>query len=184
MESLAHRVAGGGQVFVVQGDLTKQRVEAVVNAANEQLAHGGGVAVAILRTGGRIIQEESDQWVREHGPVGPGQAVVTTGGALQASHVIHVVGPRYNPDQDNAVLLEEAVWAALDAAERSEFRSIAMPAISAGVFGYPRREAADVIAASVVGWFEAHADSFLREVRLVGFDRAAATDFAAALEAV
>jgi O-acetyl-ADP-ribose deacetylase (regulator of RNase III) len=72
MESIAHRQAGTGWIFVVEGDLTRQDVEGIVNAANEQLAHGGGVAVAIVRTGGPVIQEESDQWVRDHGPVGPG----------------------------------------------------------------------------------------------------------------
>lgn len=172
-----------GRIFVVQGDLTRQRVDAIVNAANAHLAHGGGVAAAIVRTGGRVIQEESDQWVRDHGPVGPGGAAVTTGGALQASHVIHVVGPRYRDDQDNRALLEDAVRAALDAAEASEFQSVALPAISAGVFGYPRREATAVIADAVAGWFEAYPESALREVRLVGYDQGTAADFAAAVEA-
>ena len=184
MDAIAHRAAGKGHVFVVQGDLTRQHVEGIVNAANEHLAHGGGVAAAIVRTGGRVIQEESDQWVRDRGPVGPGQAAVTTGGALQASHVVHVVGPRYREGQDNAGLLADAVVAALDAAEATELRSLAMPAISAGVFGYPRAEAAAVIAASVCHWFEENDASFLREVRLVGYDRAAAADFAKALESL
>lgn len=184
MESIAHRAAGSGRIFVVQGDLTRQRVDAIVNAANEHLAHGGGVAIAIVRTGGRVIQEESDQWVRDHGPLGPGEAAVTTGGALQASHVIHVVGPRFSDDQDNEVLLWEAVRAALDAAEAHEFQSIAMPAISAGIFGYPRREATAVIAGAVAGWLEDHPDGQVKEVRLVGFDRAGAEDFAAAVEAL
>ena len=182
MESIAHHAAGTGRIFVVQGDVTRQRVDAVVNAANEDLAHGGGVAAAIVRTGGRVIQEESDQWVRDHGPVGPGQAAVTTGGALQASHVIHVVGPRYRQDQDNEALLWEAVRAALDAAEEKEFQSVAMPLISAGVFGYPRREAASVIIGSVAGWLEDHPDGSVKEVRVVGFNRAAAADLAAAMD--
>ncbi len=181
MDSVAHRAVGTGRIFVVQGDLARQRVDAVVNAANEHLAHGGGVAAAIVRTGGRVIQEESDQWVRDHGSVSPGQAAVTTGGALQAGHVIHVVGPRYRDDQDNEALLWEAVRAALDAAEEWEFQSVAMPIISAGVFGYPRREAASVIVGTVSGWFEEHSGSFLREVHLVGFDRLAAADLAAAV---
>ena len=178
MESISHRAAGSGRIFVVQGDLTQHRVDAVVNAADENLSHGGGVAAAIVRTGGTVIQEESDEWVREHGPVGPGQAAVTTGGALQASHVIHVVGPRYRDDQDNAALLEEAVRAALDAAGHRELRSVAFPAISAGVFGYPRREATAVIADAAVVWLEEHPDSLVREVWMVGIDRSAAADFA------
>ena len=184
MESIAHKAVGGGRIFVVRGDLTRQRVDAVVNAANAHLAHGGGVAAAIVRTGGRVIQEESDQWVRDHGPVGAGEAVVTTGGALQASHVVHVVGPVYRDGADNAGLLGSAVHAALDAAESREFRSIAMPAISAGVFGYPRAEAAGVIASAATSWLAAQERAFLREIRLVGFDSDAAGDFARALEAL
>jgi putative ATPase len=183
MDTIAHRAAGSGRIFVVQGDLTQQPVDAIVNAANEHLAHAGGVAAAIVRTGGQVIQEESDQWVRDNGPVAVGRAAVTTGGALQASHVIHVVGPRYREGQENSALLEEAVQAALDAAEGNSLRSVAMPAISAGIFGYPRLEAAGVIAGSVTRWFESHPESRLKEVRLVGYDQSAALDFATALEA-
>ena len=115
MDIIAHRPVGEAHVFVVQGDVTVQPVDAIVNAANETLAHGGGVAAAIVGAGGRVIQEESDQWVREHGPVGRGQAAVTTAGALQASHVIHVVGPRYQVGQDNEGMLRDATVAALEA---------------------------------------------------------------------
>lgn len=184
MESIAHKAVGSGRIFVVRGDLTRQRVDGIVNAANEHLAHGGGVAAAIVRTGGRVIQEESDQWVRDHGPLGTGDAAVTTGGALQASHVIHVVGPRYRSGADNEGMLRTAVVAALDAAESVDLHSVAMPAISAGVFGYPRDEATRVIADAVAEWFGGREEGHLREVRLVGFDRDAADDFAEAVEAL
>ena len=169
-------------MFVVQGDVAAQPVEAVVNAANENLAHGGGVAAAIVGTGGRIIQEESDHWVREHGPVGRGQAAVTTGGALQASHVIHVVGPRYSAGQENEAMLRDATIAALEAAASIKARSVAFPAISAGIFAYPPAEATRVMADSVVGWLATHTGS-VEEVRLVGFDATTAQDFAKGLEA-
>ncbi len=142
------------------------------------------MAAAIVRTGGRVIQEESDQWIRDHGPVGRGTAAVTTGGALQASHVIHVVGPRYREGQDNAGLLAEAVTAALSAAEATELKSLAMPAISAGIFGYPRDEATKVIAGAVCAWFDESEPEFLREVRLVGYDRLSAREFAEALDSL
>ena len=135
MESISACRVGTANVFVIQGDLTNQPVEALVNAANENLAHGGGVAVGIVRAGGRVIQEQSDRWVRDHGPVGPGQAAVTTGGALHASHVIHVVGPRYREGGDNEGLLTQAVVAALDAAVAAGVHSVAMPAISPGSRG-------------------------------------------------
>jgi putative ATPase len=167
-------------VMAVHGDLTRQPVAAVVNAANESLQHGGGVAQAIVRTGGRVIQEESDAWVRQHGPVGRGQAAVTTGGMLVASHVIHVVGPRYREGQDNAAMLRDAACAALEAAEAHALESIALPAISAGIFGYPPQEATAVIAEAVTGWLDTN-DTELAEVRLVGFGEAIAGMFARAL---
>jgi len=167
----------------MQGDLTQQPVDALVNAANEQLAHGGGVAVALIRTGGRVIQEESDAWVREHGPLPMGAAAVTTAGMLQASHVVHVVGPRYRLGTDNARELAAAIVAALDAAISVEARSVAIPAVSAGVFGYPLEEATYVIAEAAVGWCQTNPDEDLEEIRLIGFDQKAAEAFAAGLSA-
>jgi O-acetyl-ADP-ribose deacetylase (regulator of RNase III) len=167
-------------VMAVHGDLTRQPVAAVVNAANDSLQHGGGVAQAIVRTGGRVIQEESDAWIRENGPVQRGQAAVTTGGMLVASHVIHVVGPIYDESQDNAAMLADATHAALDAATAHSLTSIAFPAISAGIYGYPAEAATAVIVAAVRSWLENN-DSELAEVRLVGFSRDVAGMFAAAL---
>ena len=169
-------------ISAVQGDITHQQVEAIVNAANEHLAHGGGVAAAIVRAGGRVIQDESTAWVRRHGPLRPGEAAVTTGGALHARWVIHVVGPRYREGQDNEGLLRQAVSAALDAAEEVGARSVAMPAISAGIFGYPRDEATRVIVSAVRDWVKDHPDA-LESVLLVGFDAKTTDAFKAALEA-
>lgn len=168
-------------LVVVQGDLTRQPVAALVNAANESLQHGGGVAQAIVRTGGRVIQEESDAWVREHGPVGRGRAAVTTGGMLIASHVIHVVGPRYREGQDNSGMLADATTAALAAAVEHDLHSIAFPAISAGIFGYPPADATAVMVGAIRDWLAANADSGIVEVRLVGFSDEIAGLFAAAL---
>lgn len=167
-------------VRATQGDLTQQDVDAVVNAANEQLAHGGGVAAALARAGGPRVQAESDEWVAEHGPLAPGKAAVTTAGELPARMIVHVVGPRYREGQDNAALLTAAVRAALDAAVDAGARSVALPAISAGIFGYPRRQACAVIAAAARDWLAANPDA-LDEVRLVGYDAATTADFEAAL---
>ena len=172
---------GDANIVVVEGDLTRQHVEAIVNAANEALQHGGGVAQAIVRTGGRVIQEESDAWVRAHGPVGPGIAAVTTGGMLQASHVIHVAGPVFREGQDNEGLLRQAAMAALDAAAEHGLESIAFPAISAGIFGYPPPEATKVLATAVADWLAGH-DGVLEEVRLVGYNQETADLFAAAFD--
>lgn len=169
-------------IKVVQGDLTTQSVAAIVNAANERLQHGGGVAAAIARAGGPIIQQESDEWVAEHGPIGPGRAAITSAGQLPAKYVIHVVGPRYREGQDNEGLLHDAVTAALNAAAMSGCRTVAIPAISAGTFGYPRAEACQVIVAASRKWLDRR-PGLISEVRLVAFDQDLADDFRRALDA-
>lgn len=161
---------------MVQGDLTAQNVDAIVNAANENLRHGGGVAAAIVTAGGAVIQQESDEWVDEHGPVGAGRAAITTAGSLPAKYVIHVVGPRFQAGQNNSELLRQAVKAALDAAALSGCKSLALPAISAGIFGYPRAEACEVIVTACRDWLDRR-PGILSEVRFVGYDEAAAEDF-------
>ncbi len=160
----------------VQGDITRQRVDAIVNAANEALQHGAGVAGAIARAGGPSVQEESDAWVAEHGPVAPGRAAVTGGGKMPVRWVIHVVGPRYREGRDNAGLLAGAVQAALDTAAELGARTVAIPAISTGIFGYPPDEAVEVIVGAARAWVANHPET-LDEVRFVAFDEAMAARF-------
>ncbi len=167
---------GAMAIEVTSGDITRLQVDAVVNAANEHLQHGGGVAAAIARAGAPVVDDESAAWVREHGPIGPGEAAHTGAGAMPADWVIHVVGPRYRIGQDNAALLTQAVDAGLDRAVDLECRSVALPAISAGIFGYPRDEATGVIATAVDAWLQRHPD-VLDRVVLVGFDDATADAF-------
>ena len=156
-----------GRIDVVRGDITKQDVDAIVNAANAHLAHGGGVAAAIAEAGAPAVDIESRAWVDAFGPVPPGGAAVTSAGSMPADHVIHVVGPVYRDGRDNEVLLGEAVRVALDAAVELGARSIAMPAISSGIYGYPPAEACRVIVESVSTWLRGGGD--LDEIRLVGF---------------
>ena len=177
------RAIGDAVLRVVRGDITTLPVDAVVNAANERLAHGGGVAAALARAGGDEVQRASDAWVAEHGPVRPGMAAVTTAGRMPARMIVHVVGPRYHDGQDNAALLDQAVRAALDAAEDEDATSIALPAVSAGIFGYPPAEATAVIARSCATWLS-EADRSLRDVALVGFDAATAELFSTAVQHV
>jgi len=171
----------GTTVTALCADLTLQEVDAIVNAANEHLQHGGGLAGAIVRAGGGEIQDESDRWVAEHGPLSPGRAAVTWAGHLPARRVIHVAGPVYRIGQDNEGLLRAAVRAALDAARIEGCRTVALPAISAGIFGYPRDEATRAIAAECASWAKAHSGA-LREIRLVGFDAATEEAFAGGLD--
>ena len=177
------REIGAAVLRVVHDDITTLDVDAVVNAANERLAHGGGVAAALARAGGDEVQRESDDWVAEHGPVRPGTAAVTTAGRMPARMIIHVVGPRYRDDHNNAALLEQAVRAALDAADGADATSIALPAISAGIFGYPPPEATAVIARTCATWLSG-ADRSIRDVALVGYDAATAELFSEALRHV
>ena len=167
----------GARVVAVQGDLTRQEVDAIVNAANVHLKHGGGVAGAIARAGGRSIQEESDAWVAEHGPLDEGEAAVTTAGDLPARRVIHVAGPVYDAGSDhNEPHLRAAVRGALEAAVDEGMSSVAFPAISAGIYGYPPDEASRIIADEVATYLRDQGG--LDEVRLVGYDGAAARRFA------
>jgi len=144
----------GTTIELVQGDITSLATDAIVNAANERLAHGGGVAGAISRAGGPVIQRESKRWVQEHGRVPTGSAAITQGGDLKADYVIHAVGPVYDTVSESkaADLLASAVTSALDLAEEHNLTSIALPAISTGIYGYPMEEAAQVMLAAAVDY--------------------------------
>jgi len=139
---------------LVQGDITELDTDAIVNAANEHLAHGGGVAGVISRKGGRVIQQESNDWVRRHGPVRTGTAAITSGGRLKARHVIHAVGPVYDGTPRSAEFLASAVRAALRMADNHGLKSIALPAISTGIFGYPMEAAAEVMLRTAIAYLK------------------------------
>ena len=167
-------------VMAMAGDLTSMAVDAIVNAANVELLHGGGIALAIARAAGQAIDEESRRWIETYGPLEPGVAALTSAGEMPSSYVVHVAGPIYSVGQDNEGLLAAAVFAALDMATEIEVKTIALPAISAGVYGYPPEEATIVIAESAAEFLEEQ-ETTLRSVRLVGFDDAMATRFARAI---
>jgi O-acetyl-ADP-ribose deacetylase (regulator of RNase III) len=139
---------------LVEGDIAAMDTDAIVNAVNERLAHGGGVAGVISRKGGPAIQRESDAWVHQHGPVRTGSAAITSGGDLPAHHVIHAVGPVYDDTPRSAELLASAVHAALQMADDHGLRSIALPAISTGIFGYPMEEAAQVMVQAAIEYLQ------------------------------
>ncbi len=139
---------------LVQGDITSLEVDAIVNAANERLAHGGGVAGAISRRGGPTIQRESSEWVRRQGRVPTGSAAITGGGRLPARHVIHAVGPVYRGRAEDAELLASAVRSSLELADEHGLKSLALPAISTGIFGYPLADAAQVMLPAALAYLE------------------------------
>lgn len=178
---LAEYVTPSGQSIQARlGDLTEERVDAVVNAANQYLAHGGGVAGAISRRGGPVIQVESDRWVREHGPVPTGEVAVTLAGNLPCKLVIHAVGPVWRGGTHGEdELLRSAVWNSLAAAHDRGLASIALPAISSGIFGFPKPRCAAILVQTALAFCQAHPDTSLREIRFTNIDRPTAELIAA-----
>jgi len=168
---LVERKLSSNQIIqIVQGDITIEEVDAIVNAANDELQHGGGVAWAISKKGGDAIQKESDNWIRQHGPVPHSHPAWTSGGLLPAKYVIHAVGPVWGDgDEDNK--LESAVTGCLRVANELKCSSIAFPAISTGIFGFPKDRAAEIIFSAIEKYFESNTSS-LKVVKLVLFDQA------------
>src|SRR5207302_5328310 len=159
-----------GRVRVIVGDITKQDVDAIVNAANSSLLGGGGVDGAIHRAGGPAILEECREIRRTRFPEGlpTGEAVITTGGRLPALYVIHTVGPVYGSHHGTeAELLANCYHNSLTLAVEKNLTSIAFPAISTGVYGYPLEEAAEVSSKTIENFLST--DRQLKEVRLVFF---------------
>jgi O-acetyl-ADP-ribose deacetylase len=164
-------------IEVLRGDITEQVVDAIVNAANGSLMGGGGVDGAIHRAGGPAILEECKRLRANRYPDGlpTGEAVPTTAGDLPARWVIHTVGPVYAKSEDRSGLLTSCHVESLRVADKLGARSVAFPAISTGVYGYPLDEAAPLALAAVRG-----ADTRVQEVRFVLFDERALKAFRAA----
>lgn len=159
---------------LVSGDLTERDVDAIVNAANSFLQHGGGVAGAIVRKGGKSIQDESDKI----GFVPVGGAAMTGGGTLKARHVIHAVGPRMGEGDENA-RLANAMKSVLERASAKKLRSISVPAISAGIFGFPKDRCAAILVHETVAYVTKRGDSSLALVEFCIIDKEAYGYFAA-----
>lgn len=168
------------RIEVVRGDITEIEADAIVNASNSSLVLGSGVAGAIRRKAGPEVQKEADRLRRERFPDGVpvGEAVATTAGDLAARWVIHAVGPVYAAETDPAALLASCYRNSLLVADEIGASSVAFPAISTGVYGYPLDEAAPVAIGAVRG-----ADTRVEEVRFVLFGRKAFEAFERALRA-
>jgi O-acetyl-ADP-ribose deacetylase (regulator of RNase III) len=166
METVINRT----KLTLVQGDITKQATDAIVNAANSSLMGGGGVDGAIHRAGGSTILEECRRIVSAQGRLPPGKAVITTGGNLPAKYVIHTVGPIWNGGKSNeAQILASAYRESLKIAEAKKLTSISFPSISTGAYRYPLDQAAKVALETVISFLKEDAVS-LKEVRFVLFD--------------
>ena len=153
---------------LVEGDITREETDAVVNAANSRLAGGGGVDGAIHRAGGPAIMDEC----RKIGGCLTGKAVITTGGSLSAKYVIHTVGPIYRGgEHDEAALLKSAYRESLELASSNGLKSIAFPSISTGAYAYPLEEAAGIALETVINYLRTN--TAIELVRFVLFGRQA-----------
>ncbi len=169
----------GQTLELVMGDITDQQVDAVVNAANAQLAGGGGVDGAIHRRGGPAIMAETDRRYPDGCPTG--SAVITSGGDMPVKYVIHAVGPVWTGGEaGEAELLAGAYRRSLELAVQHECESVALPALSTGVYGYPLNLASDVALKTTIDFLQEHGRPGL--VRFVLFGDRAYDAFQASLE--
>lgn len=175
---IAQTPIAGGVIRILQGDLTLAETDAIVNAANSYLQHGGGVAAAISRRGGEAVQRESDAV----GFVPEGHVAVTGGGQLAARYVIHAVGPRGGDPQGDEKLASAAREALL-AAQELGLASISFPAISTGIFRFPKERAAELLLAAAAAYLQDTPSPTVRQIDFVLYDGETTRVFAAALAA-
>lgn len=166
------------RITLVQGDITAEKADAIVNAANSSLLGGGGVDGAIHRRGGPEILAACEDLRRSHYGKGlpTGRAVATTAGRLPAGHVIHTVGPVWSREEDRSDLLASCYRESLRVADGLGARTVAFPAISTGIYGWPMDDGARIAVATVRA-----AATQVEEVRFVLFDEKAYAAFAAAV---
>jgi len=155
---------------LVQGDITQENVDAIVNAANSHLQHGGGVAGAIAHRGGPQIQIESDQWIEEHGPIKHNTPAFTSAGNLKCKYIILAVGPVWGSGNEEK-RLNTTILSTLQLADELEVTSLSLPAISTGIFGFPRDLASKVILNAIQAYFDQNPTSGLKIIRLTLYDQ-------------
>ena len=174
-------VIKGARLSLIQGDITRQATDAIVNAANSSLMGGGGVDGAIHHAGGPAILEECKQIVARQGRLPTGKAVITSGGNLKARFVIHTVGPVwYGGNQREPELLASAYRESLKVAAEHNLKSVFFPSISTGAYGYPIAEAAEVAIKTVTAFLKKQHSS-ITEVVFVLFNQDALANYSAAL---
>ena len=178
------KIVSGKVIELVLGDITRERVDAIVNAANSTLLGGGGVDGAIHRAGGPALLDACRAIRAERGECPTGEAVLTGGGGLPARHVIHAVGPVWRGgDQGEPGLLASCYRNALRIAAERGFQSVAFPSISTGIYGYPVTLAASTALATVASFLSLETLAPSR-VRFVLFDPVTFATYAGALEAL
>lgn len=174
---------GNKTIRLVRGDITREEVDAIVNAANSTLMGGGGVDGAIHRAGGPQILEECKQIRAQQGQLPAGQAVITSGGNLKAQYVIHTVGPIWrNGTCNEEETLASAYRESLNLAAQYELKTVSFPSISTGAYGFPIDKAAPIAVSTAQSFLQE--DNSVEEVRFVLFDTFAFNEFQKALNAL
>lgn len=156
-------------VEIVQDDITVQETQVIVNAANSHLQHGGGVAGAIVKVGGEEIQKESDEYVKKYGPVPVSHVAVTKAGKLKAKYIFHAVGPVWGEGNEHEKLYN-CVKNILAKADEMGIKSISIPAISSGIFGFPKKDCAMVFMKAIKEYLSLKS-SGLNLIRLCNIDK-------------
>lgn len=176
---------GHTQLEIVQGDITLQKVDAIVNAANSELQGGGGVNGAIHRAGGSSILEECRKIRNTQGRCMPGEAIITNAGHLKAKYVIHAVGPIWQGgSQQEDQCLRNAYWRSLELADQHKISTIAFPSISTGIYGFPINRAAQVAMEAIRNYLKEHPNTLLTKISLITFSEYDKNIYDAALSAI
>lgn len=153
------------EIILKQGDITDEKVDAIVNAANSRLQHGGGVAGAIVKKGGYSIQQESNQI----GNVKVGNSALTNAGTLPAKKIIHTVGPRWG-EGDEINKLSNAVYNSLKLSDEYNLQTISFPAVSSGIFGFPKEKCAEVMLKSIQEYLRKNPETRLTQINFCIID--------------
>ncbi|MCD6577102.1 MAG: macro domain-containing protein [Anaerolineaceae bacterium] len=167
---------------ILLGDITRIDTDVIVNAANKHLSHGGGVAAAIVRRGGQIIQEESREWVKAHGPISTNHPAFTTAGNLNCKFIIHVVGPVWGEGNEDRKLAG-AIHSSLLLANDLQAESISFPAISTGIFGFPADRAANIFMEEIFSFCKHKQTQSIKGIALVLFNTGILNTFIASFDA-